>query len=107
MAEVAYISQSKNCDVCKFEKGKTVAALYDARMTRGSGAGQWANLCQSDFEERTDQRLGTGYGQRLIVGNQPEKSDAYVRSQIFAALEDGDMEAAFDACGDRDPMEFL
>jgi len=58
MSDTAYVASKPPCDVCGAE------AEYDAKL-RGRG---WANLCQADFDEYADGRLGTGYGQRLVVG---------------------------------------
>lgn len=57
MSTETVISEARACDLC----GET--ALYDARTHFGS----WAYLCQLHFEDVTDGRLGTGYGQRLVV----------------------------------------
>lgn len=98
MSDIAYISAAKLCDVCKFEHNQEVTAEYDARMLNG----QWANLCEIHFESRTGGKLGTGMGQRLIVGEKPAQSVL-----IKAALESGDIDALEEAIGDGDLAEFL
>lgn len=97
MGDTAYIPAPKDCDIC----GRP--AHYDAR-TR---SGQWANLCQQHFDSETNGELGTGLGQRLIVGDAPKRTDKDIRRDILAALEAGDFEAAFDAAGDEDPLLYL
>jgi hypothetical protein len=53
------------CDLCKYgigcRKVETIA-LYDARTSNG----QWGFLCQTHYESENC-RLGTGFGQRLVV----------------------------------------
>lgn len=98
MSDVAYIPEAKLCDVCKHESKTEVTAEYDARMLNG----QWANLCDIHFESRTGGKLGTGMGQRLIVGPKPAQ-DVLIRK----AIQDEDFEALMDAIGDGDPAEFL
>jgi len=45
------------CDVCGVVGG------YDAKTRQGP----WAYLCEEHWQTMTDQRLGTGYGQRLVL----------------------------------------
>lgn len=57
MSTTATIPYARTCDVC------TKTAEYDAKTIHGP----WANLCREHWELLTEQRLGTGYGQRLVV----------------------------------------
>ena len=45
------------CDVCGDP------AVYDAKTK----SGPWANLCEKDFKVHGLGKLGTGYGQRLVL----------------------------------------
>jgi len=47
------------CNICT----DGTPAAYDAKTAWGP----WANLCELHWRMFTDQRLGTGYGQRLIL----------------------------------------
>lgn len=68
MSDRVYIPEPKTCDVCTYELGKPdVQAHYDARTY----SGQWANVCEAHFASHTPGVLGTGLGQRLIVGRPP------------------------------------
>lgn len=67
MSKSVIISEPKSCDVCAAD-GVDKQADYDARLTKGLYAGRWANLCTPHWSELTDRQLGTGYGQRLLVG---------------------------------------
>lgn len=98
MSDIAYIASPKLCDVCKFESKTEVEAEYDARMLNG----QWANLCGTHFDSRTGGKLGTGMGQRLIIGEKPSQE-----LRIKAALEKGDIDALEEAIGDGDPADYL
>lgn len=57
MGFVVEVVELPDCDIC----GDT--AHYDARLK----AGPWAYVCQKCFEQYSTGRLGTGYGQRLIL----------------------------------------
>jgi hypothetical protein len=70
MSDKVYIPEPRTCDVCRYELGKPdVPAHYDARTNDG----RWANVCEAHFRSHTPGRLGTGYGQRLIVGERPPR----------------------------------
>lgn len=98
MGEIAYVSALPDCDVCKAEGlGVPKSAHYDAKTL----AGPWAYLCKWHFESETAGVLGTGVGQRLVVGPKPNRSD------LIAALERGDYDAAEDIVGDGDLAEWL
>lgn len=75
MSTEVRISKPKDCDLCR-EESKHLAmsgvvdpefrierATVDGRMV----SGQWANMCDDHWELYGVGRLGTGYGQRLIV----------------------------------------
>lgn len=121
MSDTAYVATLPTCDVI----GCNTQADYDVRTLNG----QWANLCQTHFDTMTDGTLGTGYGQRLIVAPptpppaepgtvgamleakerraQERQRRADIRAEMLAAIDAGDFEAAFDACGDEDPIAYL
>lgn len=50
-----------DCNICTKEGMKT-EAKYDAKSLYG----WWAYFCQDHWERYTPQKLGTGYGQRLV-----------------------------------------
>ena len=56
---VARVPHLPTCDMCKEHP-----AAYDARMRRSRA---WAFLCEGCWTRYGIGRLGTGYGQRLIV----------------------------------------
>ncbi len=98
MSDIAYIASPKLCDICKHESQTEVNAEYDVRLLTG----QWANVCEIHFQSRTMGSLGTGIGQRLIVGEKPSQE-----VRIKAALEKGDIDALEEAIGDGDPADWL
>lgn len=103
MTTKAYVSSLPDCDIHKYDRATPgVPAKYDGRTRRGP----WANMCGPCFEVN-GVGLGTGRGQELIVGEPPVRSDAEVSQAILAAMEAGNFDAALEACGDRDPAEFL
>lgn len=55
-----------DCDLCETQGVKRMA-LYDAK-TKG---GPWAYLCQDHFDRIGPGRLGTGFGQRLHLKQEP------------------------------------
>lgn len=64
MSDSVNVTKLPTCDVCKYDDGiDHVDAWYDARLL----SGQWANVCEAHFRSHTNRRLGTGFGQRLIV----------------------------------------
>lgn len=90
-----------DCDLHKYALNMPgIPAKYDKRTRTG----QWGYVCEDHFKSDTDGRLGTGYGQELIVG-EPPKRDRLAESR--AALEAGDFDAALDAFGDGDPADLL
>jgi hypothetical protein len=96
--KTAYIAVAKKCDFCD------KSANYDFKTSWGP----WANGCDDHYlQHRAYEKLGTGKGQLLVVGEEPEKSKSEVRADIMAALDAGDMDAAMDAVGDGDILDFL
>lgn len=103
MSDKAYVSVLPTCDIHEYEKGvKGVEAQYDGKTVRGP----WANMCEDCFQSHGI-GLGTGRGQRLIVGEKPEESKSDKRSALLAAIESGDFDAAEDIVGDGDIAEYL
>lgn len=103
MSKEVYIAQPKRCDLCN----DGTIAKFDARLTLGAYAGQWANVCADHFESYTSGKLGTGVGQRLIVGEAPEVDPTEKRAEIMAAIESGDFDTAEELIGDGDFFEYL
>lgn len=98
MSDIAYVAERPDCDVCKHEEGRVTPAEYDARMRIGS----WAYLCEDHWQERTAKHLGTGYGQRLVVGEERDRA-----RELREALARGDFDAAEEAIGDGDIADFI
>jgi hypothetical protein len=59
--KTATVAHLPGCNLCSGQ------AKDDARITKGPHAGQWAYLCEEDWKENTDQTLGMGIGQELVV----------------------------------------
>lgn len=58
MGEVAEVIAIPVCDFCSNE------ADYDARTIYG----RWAYVCRTHFVQHTHMKVGTGWGQRLVLG---------------------------------------
>lgn len=58
MSDTAKVAVIPTCDVCK-----TFPAVYDGKTVHGP----WAYMCQACWDEIGIGRLGTGFGQRLVV----------------------------------------
>lgn len=101
MSEETYVSDAGQCDFCQ-QSGVTRKAKYDFKTQWGP----WAKGCEAHFLNNGI-KLGTGFGQRLIEGEPPERTDSDIRSDIMAAIEAGDYDAMEDALGDRDIAEFI
>lgn len=102
MSKKTYISEPKNCDFCPSHAPRT--ARYDFKTSWGP----WANGCEIHWRtNRAHTELGTGYGQELVVGDPPERTDDDIRKEAMAAIIANDFDAFEDAIGDRDPAEFL
>lgn len=65
MGDTAYILHPEYCDLCK-SQGLQVQAVYDGKTVHGP----WAYMCEEHFGAM-GVGLGTGRGQRLIVGTKP------------------------------------
>jgi hypothetical protein len=102
MSSETYVRSYPDCDICKYEQNRTTEAHYDGRTT----SGQWGFMCEVHFASR-GLGLGTGRGQRLIVGEEPEMTKAERGERIQQALEDGDLDAAEELVGDGDIAEWL
>jgi len=96
MSDVAYVYELGECDVCKMAAGDTTrTAVYDARLLNG----QWARVCQEHFDTMTNHKLGTGEGQRLVVGEKPKATGRITEDMTWDEMED--------LVGDGDPIDFL
>lgn len=102
MGDTACVTNYPKCDICKYEQGRTTEAHYDAKTT----AGPWASLCDTHFASRGI-GLGTGKGQRLIVGDEPVDTDEEKGRKIRQAINQGDFDTAEELIGDGDPAEWL
>lgn len=99
MSDTAYVMSLPLCDICRHERGTDTPAAYDAKTHYGP----WANVCEDHFHSHTDGVLGTGKGQRLVVGEKPQST----REEILAAVAAGDFDLAEDLIGDGDVVDFL
>jgi hypothetical protein len=61
MSESVIVDKIPDCDLCK-SRGENVPAVVDAKTQ----SGPWAYMCDEDFEANGI-RLGTGWGQQLIL----------------------------------------
>lgn len=108
MSDTAYVTEMPLCDFCK-ESGVTRKAKYDAKTLWGP----WAHMCEIHMRNNGphtpggEPRLGTGVGQRLVLGEEPERTVADIRRDVMAAVEAGDWDAFEEAIGDGDPAEYL
>jgi hypothetical protein len=102
MGDTTYVTKYPSCDICKYEQSRTSEAHYDGRTT----SGQWAYMCATHFASR-GLGLGTGKGQRLIVGDKPVDTDEERRRKVRQYINQGDFDAAEEAIGDGDPADFF
>lgn len=64
MSDRVEVARIPACDVCKYEDGRdNVPAVVDGKTTRGP----WANMCERHWGSHGVGRLGTGFGQRLVL----------------------------------------
>lgn len=98
MSTETYVSTLPGCDICKM-RGQTAEAHYDGKTKDGP----WAYMCEADYLVN-GVGLGTGKGQRLIVGEKPKVDRA---AAVHAAIAAGDLDALEDAVGDGDLAEYL
>jgi len=63
--EAVAVSSLPECDICKFVETRLhpERALFDMK----THAGPWANMCHPHACSHGVGRLGTGYGQRLVI----------------------------------------
>lgn len=101
MADTAYVTKLPNCDFCKIEQGKETPATYDAATLQGP----WASMCDEHYIfNRRSSLLGTGRGQRYVVGEPPARDR---QAEFNDAVERGDIDAMSEAVGDGDPADFM
>jgi hypothetical protein len=63
MATEVKVASIPDCDVCKAEGRKPKPAAYDGKTVYGP----WAYMCEDDWQKVGVGKLGTGFGQRLIL----------------------------------------
>jgi hypothetical protein len=102
MSTETYVPKLPDCDICKYEQDRKTEAHYDGKTV----GGQWASMCDVHFAMRGT-GLGTGKGQRLIVGAKPVDTDAERRAKAQQAVLDGDFDAFEEAVGDGDPADYI
>lgn len=93
MSTEVHVTKLPKCNFCPDE------AHYDGATLMGP----WADMCESHFLAY-GVGLGTGKGQKYIVGEEPERDR---HAEAREAVKAGDWEAFEDACGDEDPFDFL
>lgn len=103
MSDVAYMTRLPACDVCLHEHQVNVTAAYDAATILG----RWAYVCEEHFLTHTYGQLGTGAGQRLVVGSPPVLNLEDKRDALAVALAAGDWDAAEGIVGDGDLTDWL
>ena len=84
----AYVASLPVCDFCP------ATAKYDGK----TASGPWAYLCAAHFKTQ-GVGLGTGKGQRLVVGEKPTPEYEGEAATYYSALKDicGDDEDAIQA----------
>jgi hypothetical protein len=97
----AYVATLPKCDFCK-QLGRTADAHYDGK----SKVGPWANMCDDHWADYGI-GLGTGVGQRLIVGEAPVVTEEERRQKVQEALRNNSMADLEDAVGDGDIADYL
>lgn len=65
MSDTAKVAKIPLCDVHRFDYGERVPAVYDAKLPGKRGL--WGFVCRECFEMYGPGRLGTGYGQVLVL----------------------------------------
>jgi hypothetical protein len=90
MSDTTYVPKLPNCDIHMIERnGTIVPAAVDGKTKRGP----WAAMCESCFTTH-GVGLGTGRGQRYVVGTKP-KPDKAIEDMSYDELEelvgDGDI----------------
>jgi len=102
MPDIAYVARLPKCDFCA-EAGIEKDATHDTRTVLGP----WASVCDYHLAQYGVGRLGTGYGQRYIVGDRPPVTDDERRARVAAALKHNSMSELEDAVGDGDIADYL
>jgi hypothetical protein len=102
MSSETYVTKYPDCDICKYEQDRITEAHYDGQTLTG----QWGYMCDVHFASRGT-GLGTGKGQRLIVGDKPVDTEERKRRKIREAINQGDFDAAEELIGDGDPADFF
>lgn len=102
MGTKAYIPEPRNCDLCA-ASGVQREAKYDAKTLTGP----WAYMCEQHFQTDSLGQVGTGWGQELVVGEEPQPTRAERRQALLDAAERGDLAAMEDAVGDGDVTDLL
>lgn len=112
MSDKAYVAIIPNCDICPNTDPAPTPAVVDAKTFQGP----WASMCDRHWRSYTaypsatqdsDPGLGTGKGQRYILGVKPGGSHEDKREQVNAAMASGDLDAAFDIIGDGNFEDYL
>lgn len=94
MSDIAYVTQLPDCDIHKSLLDKPgVPAAYDGKTVQGP----WANMCEECFGTH-GVGLGTGRGQRLIVGEKPAPTKP-IHEMTYDEIED--------LVGDGDIADYL
>ena len=101
MSEVTYVKELPACDICK-AGGIESEAEFDGKTIEGP----WANMCNPHFHIHGT-GLGTGKGQRLVVGEKPVDSDEEKQRKVQEAVAAGDFDTAEELIGDGDPADFF
>lgn len=63
MSDTVEVSKLPQCNFCN------LPARYDSALI----AGAWAYVCTEHWVTYTNKKLGTGYGQRLVLKGKTEK----------------------------------
>lgn len=103
MSDTAYVPSLPSCQLCG---GAPHPAAYDVSLAP-MGDHRWANVCERVYQDMGAPRLGTGVGQRLIVGEKPKPDEVGRALQIRQAIEAGDFDTAEELIGDGDLAEWL
>lgn len=67
MSDQVQVPTLPACDVCKIDGATMITrpAAYDGKTTFGP----WAYMCEDHWKSHGVGRLGTGFGQRLILAD--------------------------------------